>query len=46
MVLAAWVILHFYTSVRAFFENMYRFYTVSSWVLLGLWFLGLPALAA
>ncbi len=40
----AYVILHFYTSVRTFFENWYYTYTASSWTFLGLWLLCLLAL--
>lgn len=40
----ACVILHFYTSVRTFFENWYNDYTVWSWTFLGLWLLCLLAL--
>lgn len=43
-VVAACVILHFYTSVRTFFENWYNDYTVWSWTFLGLWLLCLLAL--
>lgn len=40
----ACVVLHFYTSIRTFFENWYYSYTVWSWTFLGLWLLGLMAL--
>lgn len=40
----AWAALHFYTSVRTFFENWYNTYTAWSWTFLGLWALGLLAM--
>lgn len=40
----ACVTLHFYTSIRTFFENWYYTYTASSWIFLGLWLLGLLTL--
>lgn len=43
-VVTACVILHFYTSVRTFFENWYNDYTVWSWTFLGLWLLCLLVL--
>ena len=30
------VVLHFYTSIRTFFENWYNDYTAWSWTFLGL----------
>ena len=40
----ACVVLHFYTSIRTFFENWYNDYTAWSWTFLGLWLAGLLAL--
>lgn len=40
----AWVLLHFYTSFTTFFESWYKTYTGRSWILLGVWLLGLLAL--
>ena len=43
---AACVVLHFYTGLRAFFENWYHDYTAWSWTVLGLWLLCWLALDA
>lgn len=40
----AWMLLHFYTSIRTFFESWYYTYTNWSWAFLGIWLLGLLAL--
>lgn len=40
----AWVALHFYTGVHAFLYGLHRTYTSWTWVLLGIWLLGLLAL--
>ncbi len=43
---AAWALLHVYTSVHAFWHGLYQTYTGRTWVLLGVWLLGLLALDA
>jgi hypothetical protein len=35
-----WVVLHFFTSIRSYFEDWYYTYTGWSWAFLGIWLLG------
>ena len=43
---AAWVVLHFFTSVSAFGYGLYQTYTTRFWILLVVWLVGLLALDA